>query len=692
MKADVDVRSNRVVVRCTGRLDATGCPELESAVSPLLAPQGVTPEAPIILDMDGVDYLSSAGIRGLLKLVQTSRAALPEGYEGTSPLRIGSASRHVEDTLRMCCLWEELTRWSEVATSPGPPSEPVERFDTLMTRVREAFPAPVSDAPKDGYFVHTITNALDRLDELKTERPYLGTYQPLDYERARQATFPERMGAIRTTVTNLCHYLEGMTIWGHPRSQVGVVPPPAIPGIMGQLFASIYNPNIVWDELGAGMVQAEVEVISMASALVGYDPKRSGGAFTFGGTGAVFYGVRIGIEKAQPGAFREGIKKSMKVVASDVAHYAKLSALAWLGLGLDNLVTVPSDHDNSMGLDELETALRELLDAGTPIACILATLGTTDAFGVDNLEYIARLRDTLVEEYHLPYRPHIHADAAIGWPWAVFNGYDFVGNPMGFPARTLRSLWDAHLGMRAMALADSLGVDFHKTGFAPLVSSLFLCRDQGDLRLVSRDQDWEHALFPHGNYHPGVFTMETSRPGGAVLSALANLKFFGREGYRALLGHIVTVAEALRERLEKSPHACLVNDYNYGPVTLFRVYPDGVDARAAYLAEKHDPAAAEQLARHNEFNRQVARVLRRQMEEGTGVSLSFIDSYRRSVSGVPIVAHKSFVVSAFASEATMDHLMTCIAQARAEVMSAGQSGAAERRSSGHGSTTAAELV
>jgi glutamate/tyrosine decarboxylase-like PLP-dependent enzyme len=78
-----------------------------------------------------------------------------------------------------------------------------------------------------------------------------------------------------------------------------------------------------------------------------------------------------------------------------------------------------------------------------------------------------------------------------------------------------------------------------------------------------------------------VFTVETCRPGGSVLSALANLSFFGREGYRALLGHIATVAEALRERLEKSTSACLVNDCNYGPVKLFRVYPNGVDARSA---------------------------------------------------------------------------------------------------------------
>jgi L-2,4-diaminobutyrate decarboxylase len=116
-------------------------------------------------------------------------------------------------------------------------------------------------------------------------------------------------------------------------------------------------------------------------------------------------------------------------------------------------------------------------------------MGTTDAFGIDNLKFIANLRDRLVAEYCLGDRPHIHADAVIGWAWAVFNDYDFVGNPTAFPARTLRSSCDAQLGIRSLASADSIGIDFHKTGYAPYISSLFLCRDQRDLSLISREKE-----------------------------------------------------------------------------------------------------------------------------------------------------------------------------------------------------------
>lgn len=92
-----------------------------------------------------------------------------------------------------------------------------------------------------------------------------------------------------------------------------------------------------------------------------------------------------------------------------------------------------------------------------------------------------RLRERLAEEYKLAKPPHIHADAVIGWVWSVFKNYDFAGNPLGFHTRTLRSLQDSLIRMGDLSLADSVGFDFHKTGYAPYISSAFLVKDRGDL-------------------------------------------------------------------------------------------------------------------------------------------------------------------------------------------------------------------
>lgn len=50
------------------------------------------------------------------------------------------------------------------------------------------------------------------------------------------------------------------------------------------------------------------------------------------------------------------------------------------------------------------------------------------------------LRNELVQEFSLPYCPHIHADAVIGWAWSVFTDYPFEVNPLGFRPRTVRAL------------------------------------------------------------------------------------------------------------------------------------------------------------------------------------------------------------------------------------------------------------
>ncbi|MBU2549371.1 MAG: aspartate aminotransferase family protein [Proteobacteria bacterium] len=534
----------------------------------------------------------------------------------------------------------------------------------LLAGIRQAFPSPVSDQLHDASFVQTIARGLERLDGMKSQRPFLGRHAPLNYDRARRSIMPENMSTLDETVAELASYLEGLIIWGHPYTQENVIPPASIPSIVGQFFASIYNPNIIWDEYSHRLAEAELEVSSMCAALIGYDPDRSAGVFTWGGTGTIFYGVKLGLEKALPGSFTGGLREPAKVVSSEAGHYAKLSALGWLGLGTDNLTTVQTDGDNSMGLEELETVLTDLVRRGVKIACIIATMGTTDAFGIDNLEYIVRLRDRLCLDHRLDYRPHVHADAVIGWPWSVFNDYDFDRNPMGFPARTLRSLWDARAQIRRLGLADSIGLDFHKTGYAPYTSSLFICRRREDLDLITRDQALMPYLFQFGNYHPGVFTMEASRSGGAVMSALANLKFFGKQGYRAILGHIVSMAEELRARLTQNDHVQVVNDYNYGPVTLFRAYPDGVDPMAAYRREVEDPAAGAELLRHNEYNQRVFDVLHHQAESGEGLALSLTDRYRVSAGGEPILALKSYVMSPFIDPEAMDKLMACLDAAR----------------------------
>ena len=384
----------------------------------------------------------------------------------------------------------------------------------ILKEVRLAFPQPVSDPIHDSYFVHSIMRALDQVGALKSRLPILGSVVPGDFEAARNAKLHSRTASVEAVTSELVSYLRGMTIFGHPRTQQNVVPPPTIPSVIGVLLSALHNPNVSWDEYSRLVALAEVEATSITARLIGYDPALAGGVFTFGGTGTTLYGVKLGLEKACPGAMQKGVPEDAIVFVSDAGHYCAMNVVGWLGIGTGNLVAVPTTDENEIDLVQLEQAARTALSSGKKIAAIIATLGTTDAFGLDDLQGIVKLRDALVDEYQLAYRPHVHADAVIGWAWSVFNEYDFKSNPLAFRRRTIRALAGACRRIRHLPEADSVGVDFHKTGFAPYISSLVLVRNSEDLRLVTRSAEQMPYLYHSGTYS-GTCTRRPWRDAGS---------------------------------------------------------------------------------------------------------------------------------------------------------------------------------
>jgi L-2,4-diaminobutyrate decarboxylase len=554
-----------------------------------------------------------------------------------------------------------------------------ETYLTKLEHLKTVFPVPVSNPVLDGYFVHTVSRFLDLVDDLKSSAPLLGKVRPEHYESGPVVGFPAAMSSVAEVTRLLADFCHGMTVWAHPNAQVNVIPPTSIPSILAFMVAAMYNPNIIWDEYSARFAEAEIQAMAMLADLMGYDPRRAGGVFTLGGTGTILYGCKLALEKLSGGrTMREGIREDVKIVSSAASHYSRLNVAGWLGLGTDNLVTIPTTGDNEMSLADLEDYLRQALARKDKVAAIIATLGTTDAFGIDDLTGIVQLRDQLSREFGLTYRPHVHADAVIGWVWAVFRDYDFGANPLGFHARTLRSLQHSLGRMGDLSLADSVGVDFHKTGYAPYIASAFLAKTREDLALLSRHPDQMPYLYQFGYYHPGIYTLECSRSGAGALAAYANMRLLGKEGYRILIGHVVEMAEMLRERLERHPGIQVLNDGNFGPVTLFRVYPPGVDEAAAFQREISDPTYENALNAHNAYNRQIFTLIHERAMRGEGVLLSWTDAYRHATydgrPGPPISALKSFILSPWTDLAAVDLVARQVLEAREQLAAGPVSG------------------
>jgi L-2,4-diaminobutyrate decarboxylase len=541
------------------------------------------------------------------------------------------------------------------------------RYQQRLDSLRQAFPQPVSNPVHDAYFVFSILRALEQVDALKSQAPILGTPCQPDYEAARLSRVEAAGKPLEEVIAELVQYLHGLFVWGHPGSQLNVVPQPSIASIIGVLLPSIYNPNLCSDESAIRVAEAEVSAAAMTAALVGYDPESAAGVFTFGGTGGLLYGVRIGLEKAIPGAGQRGLREDAVVLVSQQGHYSSLNVAAWLGIGQDQVVSIPSHADNSIRLDALEKAARQTLSGGRKIAAIIATMGTTDAFGIDDLEAIHALRERLVADFNLDYRPHIHADAVIGWAWSVFNDYDWLANELGFRGRTVRALAAASHRIRHLRFADTVGIDFHKTGFAPYVSSLVLAKDRADFARIARLRAAMPYLFQSGEYHPAMFTLETTRAGTGPMAALASLRLLGKEGLRVLLGHAVEMAEVLREHIESHPNLTVLNGDNVGPVTLFRAYPDGIDTFHVKDRERSDPTYRDRLLAHNDYNRRIYELVHSEALAGRGVAISLTDCYRQTDYGESIVALKSYVVSPFSDEGRMETIIRQVLEARAKI-------------------------
>jgi L-2,4-diaminobutyrate decarboxylase len=555
------------------------------------------------------------------------------------------------------------------------PSAPItfgsKRYQKIVQLVRDTFPSPVKNTASDSRFSRLFSEALGIYDGLKSRKTFIGKRLELDYKGAKKARLSQSMGNPRTVIRDSAKYLEGIYTWSHPDVHRLHGSATAV-SIIGQFYGALVDANLVWDDLSHRVAEAEVKAVSMCAALIGYDPEVASGVFTFGGTGTTFYGVKIGLETAQPGAFQQGIRQPMRVLSSDVAHYASISSVAWTGMGADAAISVISDADNSVNLGALEKSLRQVIERGEKIAAIIVTMGTTDSFGVDDMFAIHSMRGRLVQEYKLDYVPHIHADAVIGWSYSVFNDYDFDANPLEIPPATSRSLQRIRERMRHLALADSVGIDFHKSGYTPYMSSLFLVKDAQKFSLIRRDKAAMPYLFQFGEYDPGIYTLECSRSGGPVLSALANLELFGKDGYRGILSHSIEMAHAIKRRAASIPWLVVANDQNDGAIAVLRAYPDGIDAKASYAQEILEPASRGQLTSVNDFNTRLYTETRRMAESGEHPVFVETRRYRNTAYGAPIVGIKCFTLSIFTDPDAIDNIFEALATARQHVLAARQ--------------------
>ena len=456
-------------------------------------------------------------------------------------------------------------------------------------------------------------------------------------------------------------YFWGTDSWSSPLHLENVKGPANYASLVGALACLLKNPNLCTDTYSQRSNELEIKAITALANLLFYHTDDPWGVFTMGGTISNLYGARIGVEKVLPGAMRRGLNGvSVAGIVSEAGHYSNQTVAGWLGIGTENLEMIPTDEAMAMRLDKLEEALERLHGLQKRVAYVVATFGTTDACGIDDVAGIRGLLDAFAARHGVP-APQLHVDAAVGWVLSFLTDYDTTQNPLRFPAELLPLVRRAQRHAEGLRVADSLTIDFHKMGWGHYPGSTFLVNRRADLRHLARTVN-ETPYFAEADSRrdPALFTLECSRPALGPYTVMASLNAIGLHGWQLLVARSLELAQRLKQRLEALDYCKVLNLDTLGPSVVWWVLPPGRNAKEIYQQVIEGRLPADKYAHFAAEVRHLFDKREKAMDRAVDARISFTTSIGHRPHGLALPAWKAVLFNPKTDEAVVDRLVTSI--------------------------------
>ena len=286
---------------------------------------------------------------------------------------------------------------------------------------------------------------------------------------------------------------------------------------LGDYIASVLNQNVTAWRSAPAAVTIEKTVVGWLAEAIGCTG--FSGSLTGGGSSANLMALAMARESLLP-ANERGARAGSVYVSSEV-HMSIPKAVALLGIGRENIRSIPVDPEFRMDVEVLEQRLKEDVRAGlTPIA-VVASAGTVSTGSIDDLASVAAIARH--------YGAWFHVDGAYGALAAI-------AVPEKFPG---------------LALADSLSLDPHKWLYQPADCGCLLYRDPAAARAAfSFTGDYARALSqdPVEGFAFFEESMELSRRFRA-LKLWLSFRYHGLDAFREAINADLALAQRLANRI-----------------------------------------------------------------------------------------------------------------------------------------------
>lgn len=321
--------------------------------------------------------------------------------------------------------------------------------------------------------------------------------------------------------------LPGTLAIHHPHNLGHQVAAPLPLAALCDLVAALANQAMAVYETGPSATLLERQVIRWLGELIGW--KNVEGVLTSGGAQANLTALLAARQhSADWDVWQKGVSagRSLRILASEHAHYSISRAAGIMGLGANAVVKVAANAEGRMDIAALQQAHREAIEQGAIVMAVVATAGCTPTGSVDPLSSVG--------PYCRQHNLWLHVDGA--------HGASALLSPIYREA------------LSGIEYADSVVWDGHKLLYMPAaVSAVLFQKPEHANEAFAQEASYLFQGSSHGDetYNTSYRTLEcTKRMMGLKLWAAFSL--YGREGMALLVERVFGTARLLAQKLEQA--------------------------------------------------------------------------------------------------------------------------------------------